>query len=186
MPFEFRETDIADVVHVRPEVFEDDRGFLLESYDRKPFREHGIDEEFVLELYSQSRQDVVRGLHFQRPPHAQAKLVQCVQGRVYDVAVDLRDGSATFGEHVAVQLSGERKDMLYIPAGFAHGFAVLSEIADILYRLSDRHAPEAEDGVRWDDPALDIDWPVPDPIVSEKDDQLPALDAVSPLPSEGD
>ncbi len=175
MSFEFEPTQIDDVVIIKPEVYEDKRGFFLESYDRDEFAENGIPTEFVLEFYSQSKQRVIRGLHHQTHPYRQAKIVRCFDGEIFDVAVDVRPSSDSFGEYVSHRLSSENKHALYIPRGFLHGFATVSSSAVVHYKLDNQYAPDHEHGVRWDDQEIGIDWPVDSPIVSKKDQQWPVL-----------
>jgi dTDP-4-dehydrorhamnose 3,5-epimerase len=168
-------TSLPGVVILEPRVFGDERGFFLESFNEKAFAELGITQQFVQDNHSGSRRNVVRGLHYQiRQP--QGKLVRVVQGEVLDVAVDVRRSSATFGRWEAVRLSGENKRMLWIPVGFAHGFRVLSESAQVLYKATDYYAPEHERTVAWNDPELKIDWQLEgEPIVSAKDQRGVAL-----------
>lgn len=171
-------TFIEGLLLIEPDVHGDSRGYFMESFNARTFREvTGIDTDFVQDNESRSSYGVVRGLHFQRPPHAQAKLVRVVSGRVLDVAVDLREGSETYGKHFAVELSGENHLQLYIPEGFAHGFSVLSDEAVFQYKCDDYYAPETEGALAWDDPDLAIDWRVPDVDVrlSEKDKNHPRL-----------
>jgi len=163
-------TTIPEVLIIEPQVFGDERGFFLESYNHRKFCEAiGRDVTFVQDNHSRSRRGVLRGLHYQiKQP--QAKLVRCVAGEVFDVAVDLRKSSATFGKWVGIHLSAENHKQLWIPEGFAHGFLVLSESADFLYKATDYYAPEHERCILWDDPELAIKWPgVGEPLVSEKD-----------------
>lgn len=176
MPFQFRRLEIPELVLVEPRRFEDQRGFFVETYKRSEFVAHGIAELFVQDNYSRSARGVLRGLHFQKPPHAQGKLVMAVSGEVFDVAVDIRLGSPTYGRWVGEVLSAENGRMLYVPPGFAHGFCVLSEVADFVYKVTDEYAPECDAGILWNDPAIGIDWPIAEPIVSPKDDQLPLLE----------
>lgn len=175
MPFSFEPLDIPDVVRVKPEVFHDSRGFLMESYDCVEFQKAGLDDEFVLDFYSRSATNVVRGLHFQRPPWEQAKLVYCSEGSIFDVALDIRQDSETFGDHVSIMLNESERDIMYIPAGFAHGFAVTEGPAMVHYKASNPYSPEHQGGIKWDDPDLGIDWPVNDPIISERDAEFPKL-----------
>jgi dTDP-4-dehydrorhamnose 3,5-epimerase len=167
----FVPTAIPDVVVVEPDVFGDARGFFLETWHEAKFREGGIDAEFVQDNHSRSRQGILRGLHYQieRP---QGKLVRVVTGRVFDVAVDLRRSSPSFGRWVGEELSEDNHRMLWVPPGFAHGFYVLSESADFVYKCTEFYAPEHERCIRWDDPELGVDWPIPThaaPLVSAKD-----------------
>ncbi len=155
------ETAIPAVKIVTPRRFGDTRGFFSEVYSRKAFAEAGIDLDFVQDNHSLSGpQGTVRGLHFQSPPHAQDKLIRVIRGAIYDVAVDIRRGSSTYGRHVAVELSADNWTQLLVPAGFAHGFQTLSEGAEVLYKVTDYYAPETEHGLLWNDPALEIDWPL--------------------------
>jgi dTDP-4-dehydrorhamnose 3,5-epimerase len=175
VPFEFEQLEISGLVLIKPKVFKDNRGFFLETYKESDFQKAGIKERFLQENHSRSLQGVLRGLHYQIAPQAQAKLVRCLRGRVLDVAVDIRKGSPTFGRWVMVELSDENHYMLYIPEGFAHGFYVLTEEADILYKVSCEYSPEHERGIAWDDPEIGISWPDDSPILSERDRQLPPL-----------
>lgn len=165
---------IQGLVIVEPEVFSDDRGFFMETYHRRRYADSGIDGAFVQDNLSCSKRGTLRGLHYQIS-HPQAKLVQVIAGEVFDVVVDLRSGSVTFGEWTGVTLSGKNGRQLYVPEGFAHGFCVLSATAHFSYKCSDYYAPMDEAGILWSDPDLGIDWPVSDPIVSEKDGRLPLL-----------
>lgn len=176
-------TEIPDVLVLEPKVFGDERGFFFEPYNKRVFREAtGLDVEFVQDNHSRSRSGVLRGLHYQlRQP--QGKLVRVTAGEVFDVAVDLRHGSATFGKWVGVHLDAVSKRMAWIPPGFAHGFLVLSEQADVLYKTTDYYAPEHERAVRWNDPRLGIAWPLRgEPILSAKDAAAPALAQAEPFP----
>jgi dTDP-4-dehydrorhamnose 3,5-epimerase len=168
------ETALQGVRIIEPRVFEDRRGFFFESYNDRAYAEHGICDRWVQDNHSRSIRGTLRGLHYQSAP-GQAKLVRVVVGEVYDVAVDVRLGSPTFGRHVGVILSAENHRQLYVPVGFAHGFCVLSETADFLYKVTSYYAPQDERGVRWDDPALAIPWPVEQPVLSDRDLALPLL-----------
>jgi dTDP-4-dehydrorhamnose 3,5-epimerase len=161
-------TSIADVKLIEPRVFGDDRGFFFESWNRRALADAGIDAAFVQDNHSRSRHGVLRGLHYQIE-HAQGKLVRVVVGAVFDVAVDLRRSSPTFGRHVAVELSADDKRMLWVPPGFAHGFVVVSDAAEFLYKTTDYWFPEHERTLLWNDPALDIDWPVGTPQLAARD-----------------
>jgi dTDP-4-dehydrorhamnose 3,5-epimerase len=163
-------TAIPDVLIIEPKVFGDDRGFLFESFNRRKFVElTGLDVDFVQDNHSRSAKNVLRGLHYQIQ-HTQGKLVRVTSGKVFDVVVDIRRSSPTFGRHVAVELSAEDKRMMWIPAGFAHGFLVMSETAEFLYKTTDYWYPEHERCIRWDDPSLGIKWPLSQtPILSGKD-----------------
>ena len=171
----FVNTPIEGLVIIEPTVFEDDRGCFSESYNKKKFEKAIGNVSFVQDNESKSSRGVLRGLHFQKPPYAQAKLVRCIKGRVLDIAVDIRDGSDTYGEHITVELSGENKKQVFIPRGFAHGFLVLSNTAIISYKVDNSYAPTYDKGIRWDDPTLNIQWGVNehDVLVSEKDAKLP-------------
>lgn len=175
---ELIKTAIEGVVILEPRVFGDARGYFFESFSQRVFDELVGKVDFVQDNESRSSYGVVRGLHYQLPPHTQAKLVRVVKGRVLDVAVDLRKGSATFGKHVAVELSEEDKRQLFIPGGFAHGYAVLSREAVFQYKCDRYYAPGHEGGIRFDDPALGIDWRIPreEMLLSEKDLRHPGLD----------
>ncbi|MFB6209888.1 MAG: dTDP-4-dehydrorhamnose 3,5-epimerase [Candidatus Nanohaloarchaea archaeon] len=176
MPFEFREAGLEDAVMVEPQVFEDERGFFMETYVRKDFREAGIEADFIQDNFSRSKKNVLRGLHFQKGEHAQAKLVRCVRGGILDVIVDLRKDSPTFSEHIKVELSEENRKMIYVPRGFAHGFLVLSDTAEVCYKVDNDYSPESESGIIWNDPTLDIDWPVENPVLSDDDQELPGFE----------
>jgi dTDP-4-dehydrorhamnose 3,5-epimerase len=172
----FYTTEIPDLLLFEPRVFEDRRGYFYESFNQKEFSEiSGINLPFVQDNHSFSQYGVLRGLHFQNPPHQQAKLIKVVQGEIYDVAVDLRKESATFGKWLGFRLSAENKKQLYIPRGFAHGFVVLSQVAEVLYKCDNFYAPQAEGGIIFNDSTLAIDWPLKESemIVSEKDLKLP-------------
>ncbi len=168
------ETDLPGVAIVEPRVFEDERGFFLESYHQGKFTDIGIVEVFVQDNHSASRRGTIRGLHYQLR-HPQAKLCRVVEGAVLDVVVDIRRGSPTLGRWIAVELSAANHREIFVPRGFAHGFSVLSEQAQFLYKCSDLYHPEDEYGIRWDDPGLKIDWRVTDPVVSAKDRAYPTL-----------
>jgi dTDP-4-dehydrorhamnose 3,5-epimerase len=171
----FIKTEISDVYIIEPSVFGDNRGYFLESYNQKRFEEVVGKASFVQDNESKSSKGVLRGLHFQKPPYAQAKLVRCIEGKVLDVVVDIRRGSPTYGKHVAVKLTGENKKQLYVPRGFAHGFLVLSESAIFAYKVNNNYAPAYDEGIRWDDSTLNIKWGVNESevLVSEKDAKLP-------------
>ena len=170
------ETAIPGVKIIEPRVFGDARGYFYESFSDREFREKVCDTVFVQDNQSMSCYGVLRGLHYQRAPHCQSKLVRCVKGRVLDVAVDIRQGSPTFGQHVAVELSEENHRQLFIPRGFAHGFVVVSEYAEFAYKCDDFYHPEDEGGLIWNDPDVGIDWPeVGEILLSEKDKKNPTL-----------
>jgi dTDP-4-dehydrorhamnose 3,5-epimerase len=169
------QTSIKDLIIINPSVFEDSRGYFFEAYNQAKFKENGIDYQFIQDNQSFSKRGVIRGLHLQINPFAQAKLVRVLQGEILDVAVDLRKNSPTYGQYVSVVLSAENKKQLMIPHGFAHGFSVLSETASVLYKVDQVYNKDCERGIRYDDPTLNIDWGVDlnESIVSEKDIVLP-------------
>lgn len=171
---EFRKTSIEGVIEITPRVFKDARGYFFESYQYELFKKNGIEEVFVQDNQSFSTAGVLRGLHFQRDPFAQGKLVRVIKGKVLDVAVDIRPGSPTFGKHEAVILDAEKNNMFYIPPGFAHGFSTLED-AIFCYKCTNNYHKESEGGIIWNDPALNIDWMLANPEVSEKDAILPLL-----------
>jgi len=172
-------TSIEGVLIIEPKVFMDNRGFFMETYNRNRYINAGINTLFVQDNLSYSVRGTVRGLHYQiRRP--QAKLIQVVTGEIFDVAVDIRPGSPTFGKWTGVHLSDRNRSQLFIPEGFAHGFCVLSETAHFLYKCSDFFAPDDEGGIIWSDPDIGIDWPVEDPIISKKDKQLQRLAELDP------
>jgi dTDP-4-dehydrorhamnose 3,5-epimerase len=175
MPFTFDRLQIPDVVLVVPTVFADERGFFMETYKASDFAAAGISVNFVQENQSRSRKGVLRGLHYQNPPFAQGKLVRATKGEIFDVAVDIRKGSPTWAKWVSVILSGKNTNILYVPAGFAHGFCVLSEVAEVVYKTTDVYSAESEAGIIWNDEDLNIEWPVKKPVLSEKDRTWPAL-----------
>lgn len=170
-------TDIDGLVIIEPRVFGDSRGYFFESFSERDFKREVADVDFVQDNESESSYGVVRGLHFQKPPYAQAKLVRVVKGKVLDVAVDLRKESPTFGRYVAMELSEENHRQMFIPRGFAHGFSVLSEEVIFQYKCDNYYAPQSEGAVAWDDPDLDIDWKIPAEkvLLSEKDKKHPRL-----------
>lgn len=173
------ETRLPGCVVIEPAVFGDERGFFYESYNAEKYRAVGLDLNFVQANVSRSAKGVLRGLHYQWP-NPQGKLVSVLEGEVYDVAVDIRRGSPTFGQWAAVMLSAENKRHFWIPEGFAHGFAVLSEFATFSYQCTNLYDAKADAGVRWNDPALGIDWPVAEPQLSGKDEKAPLLADVAP------
>lgn len=175
MSFDFQSLEIPEVILVEPKVFEDERGFLMETYKLSDFASSGIRENFIQENHSRSTKGVLRGLHYQNPPFAQGKLVRVVKGEIFDVAVDIRKGSPTYSKWVGVILSEENKNMLYIPEGFAHGFCVLSEVTDVIYKTTNVYSPQSEAGIAYNDADLNIEWPIEEPILSEKDKRSPAL-----------
>jgi dTDP-4-dehydrorhamnose 3,5-epimerase len=177
MPFTFEKTGIAGLFIIQPKKFGDDRGWFSETYKRSDFENMGIREEFVQDNHSVSVRGVLRGLHFQRAPYGQGKLVRCVQGEVWDVAVDLRKNSETYGESLGLILSAENRKMFYIPPGFAHGFYTISDEAVFLYKVTAEYVPDYDGGIRFDDPNIAIQWPIQtkSPLISAKDEALPYL-----------
>ena len=175
------ETELPGVLLLEPKRFGDDRGFFMELFQEKRYAEAGIPGPFVQDNFSRSAKGILRGLHFQQP-HAQGKLVQVFAGAVYDVAVDIRRGSPTFGRWVGMELSADNRRQLWVPPGFAHGFCVLSESADFHYKCTDFYSPASEHGIAWDDPDLGIPWPVKSPLLSPKDSVAPRLKDAPVLP----
>jgi dTDP-4-dehydrorhamnose 3,5-epimerase len=168
------DTEIDGLVLLEPAVHGDDRGFLVETYSADAWREAGADAEFVQDNHSRSTRNILRGLHFQTSP-GQAKLVRCLRGSIWDVAVDLRRDSPTYGKWEAHDLDDQAHRQLFVPVGFAHGFCVLSETADVAYKLSSYYDPDSEAGIAWNDPDLGVEWPVDDPVLSERDRSAPRL-----------
>ena len=175
MPFEFKRLEIPDVILITPKAFGDERGFFMESHKESQFKANGIAFDFKQDNHSKSSKNVLRGLHYQLEPYAQGKLVKVVTGRIFDVAVDIRKGSPTFGKWVSAELSEENKQMLWIPPGFAHGFLSLEDNTNVLYKSTNEYNKESEGGILWNDPEIDIKWPVSNPILSEKDKKHPLL-----------
>lgn len=175
MPFKFEKMAIPDVILIKPKVFEDERGFFMETYKKGDFEKAGIKGEFIQDNHSKSRYGVLRGLHFQKEPYAQAKIVRCIRGIIYDVAVDIRKKSPYFGKYVGIILSEFNKWQLYIPRGFAHGFVALSDEAEVAYKVDNIYAPDHESGIIWNDPDIGIKWPIDNPIISKKDQKWPTL-----------
>ncbi len=174
MTLKCNETSLPGVFMIEPMVFEDDRGFFMETYHMGKYSEAGIDRPFVQDNLSHSKRFTLRGLHYQLN-HPQGKLVYVITGEILDIAVDIRRGSPTFGRWTETVLSAENRRQLYVPEDFAHGFCVLSETADVMYKCTDLYAPGDDHGILWSDPTLDIEWPVENPILSEKDGKNPAL-----------
>jgi dTDP-4-dehydrorhamnose 3,5-epimerase len=172
------ETKLDGVVLVEPQVFGDERGFFVETFSRDAWREMGIDAEFVQHNHSRSVKDTLRGIHFQTEP-GQAKLVRCVRGEIIDVAVDLRRGSPTYGQWEAHVLDDVKHRQLYVPVGCGHGFAVLSDVADVAYQVSSYYDPATEAGIAWDDPDVRVDWQVSEPLLSERDKSAPRLGEIA-------
>lgn len=175
MPFQFNPLDLPGVLLVEAKSFEDPRGYFMETYKRSAFQSGGIPSEFVQDNLSQSMRGVLRGLHYQKSPMAQGKLLSVLSGAIFDVAVDIRQGSPTFGEWIGVRLAAEEHRLLYVPEGFAHGFQALEDGTLVWYKVTSEYAPELDRGIAWNDPRLAIDWPLENPILSEKDSDLPDL-----------
>jgi len=181
MPFSFQPLSIPDVILVNPTVFPDDRGFFMETFKASDFDKAGLPTRYVQDNFSLSKKDVIRGLHYQKHPKAQGKLVSVLRGSVWDVAVDIRRQSSTFLKWVAAELNDQNHAMLYIPPGFAHGFAALTDEVYLLYKCTNEYDSQADAGIRWDDPAVAVAWPVDRPILSEKDRRLPLIGQVEAL-----
>lgn len=179
MPFEFEKLKIEGLILVKPKVFGDNRGFFIESYKKSEFIANGINCEFIQDNHSKSTKGVLRGLHYQIEPKSQAKLLRCTKGRILDVAVDLRKNSKTFGKYYKVELSEENKFMFFIPRGFAHGFLVLSDEAELMYKTDNEYSAELDRGLLWCDSDVNVDWGTDNPILSDKDKIQPALKEIS-------
>ena len=175
MPFQFQPLEIPDVILVKARAFPDARGFFMETYKHSEFETHGIPDVFVQDNFSHSTKGILRGLHYQKDPKAQGKLVSVLRGEIFDVAVDIRAGSPTFGKWVGVNLSAEKHELLFVPTGFSHVFLALSDEVDVLYKVTEEYAPEVDRGITWNDPDIGITWPLKSPILSEKDLELPPL-----------
>jgi dTDP-4-dehydrorhamnose 3,5-epimerase len=173
MPFKFTSLAIPDIILVEPKVFPDERGYFLESFKSSDFKKANLPTHFVQDNFSFSRKDVIRGLHYQKKPKAQGKLVSVLKGGVWDVAVDIRRESPTFLKWVAAELNDRNHVMLYIPPGFAHGFISLTEDVHLLYKCTNEYDLQSDAGIRWNDPDIAISWPIDNPIVSKKDQDLP-------------
>ena len=172
------ETGLDGLTLIEPRVFGDERGFFVETFSRDAWRELGVDAEFVQHNHSRSSGGTLRGLHFQTSP-GQAKLLRCPRGSIFDVAVDLRKGSPTYGKWEGYVLDDEKHRQLYVPVGFAHGFCVLSEVADVTYLVSSLYDPDTEAGIRWDDPEVGVEWPVAEPLLSARDMEAPLLSEIA-------
>lgn len=175
MPFEFRSLKIPGVILVDARAFCDQRGYFSETYQKSQFQANGIRETFVQDNCSHSTKGVLRGIHYQKDPWAQGKLVCAVRGAIFDVAVDLRKGSPTFGQWVGEELSHDNHRLLYVPPGFGHGFCALSDEADVVYKATAEYSPAHDRGIRWNDPEVGVQWPITCPILSPKDESLPRL-----------
>lgn len=176
---EIIKTDLNGLLLIKPDVFEDNRGFFLESYSKKKFEDAGINCAFVQDNHSRSEQQgVIRGLHFQLPPYTQSKLIRVTRGAIYDVVVDLRKKSPTYGQWRGFELTEKNYLMLFVPQGFAHGFCTLCSGVEVQYKVDNLYAPNFDSGIRWNDPSLSIDWPSKDPILSKKDAILPHFNEI--------
>ena len=175
MPFTFEPLSIPDVLLITPKVFSDERGFFEETYKKSEFNRHNLEMSFVQDNHSFSQKHTLRGLHFQNPPHAQGKLVRCIEGRILDIAVDIRAGSPSFGKWVSAELSGENHRMLWIPEGFGHGFLAKVD-SHVEYKVTREYSKESEAGIIWNDPKLNISWGIDNPLVSDKDSMWPQLE----------
>jgi len=176
VPFVFERLEIPDIVLIKPKIFSDERGYFLELFKTSDFKNHNLRIDFVQDNISFSKNGVLRGLHYQKHPKVQGKLVCCIEGVILDVAVDIRKNSPTFGKYISIMLSEEEKNMLCIPAGFAHGFLVISDFAIVFYKVvGAEYSPEHDAGIIWNDPDIGIKWPIKRPILSPKDSKLPRL-----------
>jgi dTDP-4-dehydrorhamnose 3,5-epimerase len=184
--FERIKTKFNDISLIRPTIFKDERGFFLETYNQKEFADLGIKDEFVQDNISHSAKGVVRGLHYQKK-NAQGKLVRALRGKIFDVVVDIRNGSPTYGKHISIELTAQDPGMLHVPVGFAHGFMALEDNTEVMYKVTDFYSPQYDAGIRWNDPDLHIPWPIrahgiSNPVISSKDAVLPFLkDIISPF-----
>jgi dTDP-4-dehydrorhamnose 3,5-epimerase len=178
MSFRRLETRLDGLVLIEPDVFPDSRGFFLETFRQDGYKEMGIDAEFVQDNHSRSQRGSIRAFHFQLEP-GQAKLVRAARGTIYDVAIDLRRDSPTYGRHEAFELSDENHRQIFVPIGFAHGFCVLSDVADVAYKVTSYYDPSTERGIAFDDPELGVEWPIDDPIVSDRDRRNPRLSEIA-------
>lgn len=180
MTFEFFKQEIEDVILIKPKCYEDNRGFFMETYKKSDFEKNGIILDFCQDNHSYSKKGVLRGLHYQIPPYMQAKLVRCIKGAIIDIVLDIRPKSATFKKYLKFELSEQNKNILFIPQGFAHGFAVISDMAELLYKTNSEYVPESERGIFWADKELNIDWGLNfEPILSEKDKNQPLFKEIN-------
>jgi dTDP-4-dehydrorhamnose 3,5-epimerase len=175
MPFTFTKLELEGLILVEPKVFPDERGFFTESYKKTDFFLNGIKEEFVQDNHSLSRKNIIRGLHYQKDPKSQGKLVRVVRGAAWDVAVDIKKNSSTYRKWFAVELTEDNFKMLFIPSGFAHGFLALSDNVHLMYKCTNEYDGKFDAGIRWNDPEINVKWPVKDPVISQKDAILPLL-----------
>jgi len=176
MPFTFDRLAIPDLILIKTKIFPDNRGYFYENFKNSVFLSNKINKQFLQDNISHSRKDVLRGLHYQKNPVSQAKLLSVIRGEIFDVAVDIRKNSPTYGKWISEILSENNHNSLYIPEGFAHGFCVLSDEADILYKVSNEYSPQDECGIIWNDPTLNISWPITNPIISDQDKNLPTIE----------
>jgi len=172
MVFSFKRLEIIDVILIEPTLYSDNRGFFYENFKESEFAQYGISDKFIQENFSYSKKNVIRGLHFQKNPRAQSKLISVIKGKIFDVAVDIRKNSPTFGKWIGEILSEENNRLLFIPEGFAHGFCVLSESAYVSYKVNNEFSEENDRGIIWNDPTINISWPINEPTLSEKDINL--------------
>jgi len=177
VPFKFERLEINGLVLVRPDVFKDERGFFMEDYKQSDFHTNGINYDFVQGNHSKSQKNVLRGLHYQLKPAEQGKLVRVIKGEIFDVSVDIRRDSPTYKKWVSVNLSEENKLMLFVPPGFAHGFVTLEDNTEVIYRVTKEYSKAHERGIIWNDPTLNIKWPIENPILSQKDSMWPELNS---------
>jgi len=176
MPFQFTKLEIPEVILIKPIVFSDNRGIFMETYKSTDFLEAGVKGNFLQDNYSKSaKKGTLRGLHYQKEPKAQSKLIRVIKGSVFDVAIDIRKNSPTYGKWVSVILSAENKEMLYIPKGFAHGLCTLEDDTEIVYKCTNEYSSEHNKGITWDDPIINIEWPAKKPILSKRDSSWPSL-----------
>ncbi len=177
MPFEFKPFDaLPEVIIIEPKAFPDERGWFAETYKKSEFAKYGIASNFPQDNYSRSTsKGILRGLHYQKEPAAQGKLVRCTVGEVFDVAVDIRKGSPTYGKWISATLSAENRHMIWVPPGFAHGVLTTTDIAELMYKVTCEYSQSHDRGIRWNDPAIGVKWPVVDPILSKKDADAPLL-----------
>jgi len=178
MPFRSEHTIFPDVIQIKPEIFSDERGYFLESFKSSDYIDIGITETFVQSNFAFSHKHVLRGMHYQREPYAQSKLVQCLEGSILDVVVDIRPDSPSFADWMGVELTGKEKGILYIPTGFAHGYLVLSDLALVSYKTSKEYSPAHECGFIWNDPDIGIEWPTDMILLSDKDKILPSFNEI--------
>jgi dTDP-4-dehydrorhamnose 3,5-epimerase len=175
MPFRYKQLEIPEVILIESRAFEDARGYFMEIYRQSDFEAAGVNEVFTQDNFSHSFRGVLRGLHYQKQPKAQGKLIGVIRGEIFAVALDIRKGSPSYGHWVGVILSDKNLSMLYVPVGFAHGFCITGDEADVFYKTTAEYSPELERGILWNDPELGINWPVKKPILSRKDAKLPLL-----------